>query len=241
MKSNVTTREPRARVLIPLVIGCAFFMEGLDSTMIAVAIPDMARSLGENPLRLNLVITTYLLSLAVFIPLSGWIADRLGTRVVFCAAITIFAVGSALCGLSTSLPMMLVMRVLQGFGGAMMTPVGRLILLRSFPRSDLVSAMNWMTIPAMIGPTMGPIVGGFLTTYLSWRAIFYLNLPIGVAGVALSLWLIQDFRAPAPTPFDFGGFVIAGLGLALLEVAIENVGRPMVPGALGTVFFPAAF
>src|SRR5438132_5188073 len=214
MKSNGTTREPRRGILIPLVIGCAFFMEGLDSTMIAVAIPDMARSVGENPLRLNLVLTTYLLSLAVFIPASGWIADRLGTRVVFCAAIAIFATGSVLCGLSTSLPMMLAMRVLQGFGGAMMTPVGRLILLLSFPRSDLVSAMNWMTIPAMIGPTVGPIVGGFLTTYLSWRAIFYLNVPVGVAGVVLSLWLIQDFRAPAPTRFDLRGFFLAGLGLA---------------------------
>jgi EmrB/QacA subfamily drug resistance transporter len=222
------------------VVGCAFFMEGLDSTMIAVAIPDMAKGLGESPLRLNLVITTYLLSLAVFIPVSGWIADRLGTRVVFCVAISIFAAGSALCGFSTSLPMMLVMRVLQGFGGAMMTPVGRLILLRSFPRSGLVSAMNWMTIPAMIGPTVGPIVGGFLTTYLSWRAIFYLNLPIGIAGVVLALWLIEDFRAPAPTRFDLRGFFIAGLGLALLELAIENVGRPMIPGPLGAVFFAAA-
>jgi MFS family permease len=178
--------------------------------MIAVAIPDMAKSLGEHPLRLNLVITSYLLSLAVFIPLSGWIADRLGARVVFCAAIAIFAAGSALCGLSTSLPMMLVMRVVQGFGGAMMTPVGRLILLRSFPRSGLVSAMNWMTIPAMIGPTVGPIVGGFLTTYFSWHAIFFLNLPIGVIGVVLALYLIDNFRAPAPTPLDLRGFVIAG-------------------------------
>jgi EmrB/QacA subfamily drug resistance transporter len=216
-------------------------MEGLDSTMIAVAIPDMARGLGEAPLRLNLVITTYLLSLAVFIPVSGWIADRLGTRIVFCVAISIFAVGSALCGLSSNLPMLLAMRVLQGFGGAMMTPVGRLILLRSFPRSGLVSAMNWMTIPAMIGPTVGPIVGGFLTTYFSWRAIFYLNLPIGIAGVVLALWLIEDFQAPAPTRFDLRGFFIAGLGLALLELAIENVGHPMIPRPLGALFFPAAF
>ena len=223
------------------MIGCAFFMEGLDSTMIAVAIPDMARGLGEMPLRLNLVITTYLLSLAVFIPVSGWVADRLGTRVVFCAAIAIFAAGSALCGLAPNLPMLLGMRVLQGFGGAMMTPVGRLILLRSFPRSGLVSAMNWMTIPAMIGPTMGPIVGGFLTTYFSWRAIFYLNLPIGIAGVVLALWLIENFRAPAPTRFDLRGFFIAGSGLALLELAIENVGRPIIPGPLGTIFFVAAF
>src|ERR1700758_1716301 len=128
-RSSGRAREPRSRIMIPLVIGCAFFMEGLDSTMIAVAIPNMARSLGEAPLRLNLVITTYLLSLAVFIPVSGWIADRLGTRIVFCVAISIFAAGSALCGLSSSLPIMLAMRVLQGFGGAMMTPVGRLLLL----------------------------------------------------------------------------------------------------------------
>ena len=227
--------------MIPLVIGCAFFMEGLDSTMIAVAIPDMAKSLGEFPLRLNLVITTYLLSLAVFIPLSGWIADRLGARVVFCTALAIFAIGSVLCGLSTSLPMMLAMRVIQGFGGAMMTPVGRLILLRSFPRSGLVSAMNWMTIPAMIGPTVGPIVGGFLTTYFSWRAIFYLNLPIGVTGAVLTLYLIDNFRAPAPTRFDLRGFFIAGVGLALFQLAIENVGRPIVPGILGAGFFIAAF
>src|SRR5438034_5268152 len=240
MKSNGTTREPRLRILIPLVIGCAFFMEGLDSTMIAVAIPDMAKSLDEHPLRLNLVITSYLLSLAVFIPLSGWIADRLGARVVFCAAIAIFATGSALCGLSTSLPMMLLMRVVQGFGGAMMTPVGRLILLRSFPRSGLVSAMNWMTIPAMIGPTVGPIVGGFLTTYFSWRAIFYLNVPIGIAGFVLTFYLIENYRAPSPTRFDLRGFVLAGLGLALLEFAIENLGRPIIPASLGLLFFPAA-
>jgi EmrB/QacA subfamily drug resistance transporter len=235
-----TTREPRLRILIPLVIGCAFFMEGLDSTMIAVAIPDMAKSLGESPLRLNLVIASYLLSLAVFIPVSGWIADRLGARIVFCSAIAIFAAGSVLCGLSESLPVLLGMRVLQGFGGAMMTPVGRLILLRSFPRSGLVSAMNWMTIPAMIGPTVGPIIGGFLTTYFSWRAIFYLKLPIGIAGVGLSLWLIEDFRAPAPTRFDLRGFFIVGAGLALLELAIENVGRPMIPGPVGALIFAIA-
>ena len=208
--------------------------------MIAVAIPDMATSLGEHPLRLNLVITTYLLSLAVFIPLSGWIADRLGAKVVFCAAIAIFATGSALCGLSTNLPTMLLMRVVQGFGGAMMTPVGRLILLRSFPRSGLVSAMNWMTIPAMIGPTVGPIVGGFLTTYFSWRAIFYLNVPIGIAGFVLTLYLIDNYRAPAPTRFDLRGFVLAGVGLAFLEFAIENLGHPILPAGLGLLFFPAA-
>src|ERR1044071_7324477 len=159
-----TAAEPRLRIIIPLIVGCAFFMEGLDSTMIAGAIPAMAKSLGETPLRLSLVITAYLLSLAVFIPVSGWIADRFGARRGFCAAGLIFAGGSALCGLADNLPMLVAMRVLQGFGGAMMTPAGRLVLLRSVPRTGLVSAMNWMTIPSMVGPMVGPIVGGVLTS-----------------------------------------------------------------------------
>jgi EmrB/QacA subfamily drug resistance transporter len=232
--------EPRLRILIPLVVGCAFFMEGLDATMIAVSIPAMAKSLGEHPLRLNLVITSYLLSLAVFIPVSGWIADRFGARRVFCAAVLIFAGGSALCGLAQSLPMLVAMRVVQGFGGAMMTPVGRLILLRSVPRAGFVSAMNWMTIPAMVGPMVGPVVGGFLTDYASWRWIFYLNIPIGVAGGVLALWLFENLRAPAPTRFDLVGFAIVGAGLFLLEFGIENVGRPMIPPILGLAFFPLA-
>jgi len=231
---------PRMRVVIPLVVGCAFFMEGLDSTVLAVSIPAMAKTFGVQPLRLNLAITAYLLSLAVFIPVSGWIADRYGTRSVFCVAVLIFTASSALCGLSVNLTMLVAMRVLQGFGGAMMTPVGRLILLRSFPRAGLVSAMNWMTIPAMIGPTVGPIVGGFLTTYVSWRAIFYLNIPIGILGAALALWLFENFRAPAPTRFDLGGFVIAGVGLFVLELAIENLGRPMLSPMVGYAFFPLA-
>ena len=229
---------PRMRVVIPLVVGCAFFMEGLDSTMIAVSIPAMAKSLGENPLRLNLVIASYLLSLAVFIPVSGWIADRLGTRIVFCSAVLIFAAGSALCGLSTNLPMLIAFRVIQGFGGAMMTPVGRLILLRSFPRARLVSAMNWMTIPAMIGPTVGPIVGGVLTSYASWRWVFYLNIPMGILGAVLGFFLFENFRAPAPQRFDIGGFLIAALGLFLFEFAIENLGRPMIAPWVGEAFFP---
>jgi EmrB/QacA subfamily drug resistance transporter len=239
--SPSATNIPRLRVVIPLIVGCAFFMEGLDSTMIAVSIPAMAKSLGESPLRLNLVIASYLLSLAVFIPVSGWIADRLGTRVVFCIAVLIFAAGSALCGVATNLPMLVGFRVIQGFGGAMMTPVGRLILLRSFPRASLVSAMNWMTIPAMIGPTVGPIVGGFLTAYASWRWVFYLNIPMGVLGSVLGFLMFENFRAPAPTRFDIGGFVIAALGLFLFEFAIENLGRPMIAPWVGDAFFPISF
>ncbi|MBV9553752.1 MAG: MFS transporter [Alphaproteobacteria bacterium] len=213
-------------------------MEGLDSTMIAVSIPAMAKSLGESPLRLNLVIASYLLSLAVFIPVSGWIADRLGTRIVFCIAVLIFAAGSALCGLADNLPVLVGFRVVQGFGGAMMTPVGRLILLRSFPRAGLVSAMNWMTIPAMIGPTVGPIVGGVLTSYASWRWVFYLNIPMGVLGAVLGWLLFENYRAPAPTRFDIGGFLIAATGLFLFEFAIENLGRPMIAPWVGELFFP---
>ncbi|HLZ78987.1 MAG TPA: MFS transporter, partial [Sphingomonas sp.] len=160
--------EPRLRLLIPLVIACGFFMENLDSTILATSIPQMAQSLGENPLRLNVAITSYLLSLAVFIPISGWVADRFGARSVFCTAIGVFTLGSALCGLATSLPMLVLTRILQGLGGAMMTPVGRLIMLRSFPKSELVTAMAYVTLPALIGPAIGPLVGGFLTTYMNW-------------------------------------------------------------------------
>src|ERR1700733_13657293 len=182
-----TQQDPRLRLLIPLVCACALFMESLDQTIIATSLPQIAASLGESPLKLNLAITSYLLSLAVFIPISGWIADRFGARTVFCAAIVLFTVGSALCGLAQNLPMLVATRVLQGFGGAMMTPVGRLILLRSFPKDALVTAMSYVTMPALIGPTMGPIVGGFLTTYVSWRWIFYINIPIGIAGIIMAL------------------------------------------------------
>ena len=191
-----TTTDPKLGLLIPLVVACALFMENLDSTIIATSIPQIAHSLGESPLHLNLAVTSYLLSLAVFIPISGWVADRFGARNVFCGAIVIFTVGSALCGLSTSLAMLVATRILQGLGGAMMTPVGRLILLRSFPKEALVQAMTYVTIPALIGPTMGPLIGGFLTTYASWRWIFYINIPIGLIGITLAVRYIGDEKMP---------------------------------------------
>ena len=224
-----TATDPKLRLLIPLVVACALFMENLDSTIIATSIPQIARSLGESPLHLNLAVTSYLLSLAVFIPISGWVADRFGARNVFCGAIVMFTIGSALCGLSTSLTMLVATRILQGFGGAMMTPVGRLILLRSFPKEALVQAMTYVTIPALIGPTMGPLIGGFLTTYASWRWIFYINIPIGLVGIYLAMRYIEDSKMPMPPRFDFTGFAICGVALASTELVLESAGRQMVP------------
>ncbi len=161
--------DRKLRLLIPLIVAFAFLMEQLDSTIITTAIPDIARDLQVTPLAMNLSITSYILSLVVFIPVSSWFADRFGVRRVFASALAVFTLGSALCGVALNLPTLVAMRVLQGFGGAMMTPVGRLLLQRSFPRAELVTAMTYMTVPAVIGPTIGPLVGGFLTTYASWR------------------------------------------------------------------------
>ncbi len=217
----VVTRSRKLRLLI--------LMEQLDSTIVTTAIPDMAASLRVPPLQMNLAITSYILSLAVFIPISGWIADRFGARRVFAAALLIFTIASALCGFAQSLPVLIVMRVVQGFGGAMMTPVGRLILLRSFPRSELVTAMTYMSIPAIIGPTIGPLLGGALTTYANWRWIFYVNVPIGIVGILLALRYVQDVRLARPPRFDVGGFLLCGAGLSMLQFALENLGHPIVP------------
>ena len=168
------------QTLVPFVVACAMFMQNLDSTVIATALPTIAHSLGETPLRLNVAITCYLLSLAVFIPISGWTADRFGARRVFSAAIVVFTLGSIACGMSTSLPALVAARILQGMGGALMVPVGRLVLLRTVPKSDLVRAMSFVSVPALIGPVMGPPVGGFIVTYASWRWIFFINIPIGI-------------------------------------------------------------
>ena len=227
-------------MLIATIVAFAFFMENLDSTIITTAIPAMAESLHEPPLQLNLAITSYLLSLAVFMPVSGWIADRHGMRSVFCVAIVIFTIGSALSGLADSLLMMVGTRALQGLGGAMMTPVGRLILLRTFPRDRLITAMMYMSIPAMIGPTIGPLVGGFLATYASWRWIFYVNIPIGLIGIVLARRFIPDHREPPPARFDVLGFVICGAGLAALQLGIQNLARRMGPPGTEIVLFALA-
>jgi EmrB/QacA subfamily drug resistance transporter len=227
---------PRTHQLtISLIVACAMFMQSLDSTIIATALPVIARSIGESPLRLNVAITCYLLSLAVFIPISGWTADRFGPRRVFSGAIVVFTLGSIGCGLSQSLWMLVVARIVQGMGGAMMVPVGRLVLLRSVPRSELVQAMSWVSVPALTGPVIGPPLGGFIVTYFSWRWIFFLNIPIGILGVLLVNLFIENLREATVRPFDLIGFVLTGIGLASLAFGFEAGGRGALPWPLTAV------
>jgi EmrB/QacA subfamily drug resistance transporter len=218
-------------ILVPLVVACAMFMQNLDSTVIATALPTIARSLDESPLRLNVAITCYLLSLAVFIPISGWTADRFGARRVFSAAIVVFTLGSIGCGSANSLPALVAARIVQGMGGAMMVPVGRLVLLRTVEKSDLVRAMSYVSVPALIGPVMGPPLGGFIVTYASWRWIFFINIPIGILGIVLVNLLVGDLKELGRRPFDFRGFALTGIGLATLAFGFENVGRGALPAA----------
>ena len=218
-------------ILVPLVVACAMFMQNLDSTVIATALPTIARALDESPLRLNVAITCYLLSLAVFIPTSGWTADRFGARRVFSTAIVVFTLGSIGCGCATSLPALVASRIVQGMGGAMMVPVGRLVLLRTVEKSDLVRAMSYVSVPALIGPVMGPPLGGFIVSYASWRWIFFINIPIGILGIVLVNLLFGDLKELGRRPFDFKGFALTGIGLATLAFGFENVGRGALPAA----------
>ena len=215
--------------IVPLIIACALFMEGLDTSIIATALPAIAKSLNTNPIHLNLTITSYMFSLAVFIPLSGWVADRFGARIVFCAAIAIFMLSSVGCGLSETLTELVFFRLLQGVGGAMMVPVGRLVLLRTIPKSQLVGAMAWVTVPALLGPVMGPPVGGFIVTYWSWQWIFFLNIPIGLLGIILANIYIGNIREENPRPLDFRGFILMSIALAGLVCGFETLGRDTLP------------
>jgi EmrB/QacA subfamily drug resistance transporter len=216
-------------ILVPLVVSCALFMENLDSTVLATALPTIAHAIGTSPLHLSLAVTTYMLSLAVFIPLSGWMADRFGARRVFMSAILTFMAGSALCGQASGIGELVAARIVQGIGGAMMVPVGRIVLLQSVPRADLVRAMAYLTVPALIGPVLGPPVGGFIVTYASWRWIFYINIPIGLLGLVLVYLFVAENRAAAPPPFDLKGWLLAGSGLASLVFSVETIGRGLLP------------
>jgi EmrB/QacA subfamily drug resistance transporter len=222
----------RSAVLTALIIATALFMENMDGTVISTSLPAIARDLHQDPIVLKLALTSYMLTLAVFIPASGWVADRFGARTVFCTAIVVFTLGSILCGSSTSLPTLISARVFQGLGGAMMVPVGRLVLLRSVNKSDLVNALAYLTVPALIGPVAGPPLGGFITTYFHWRWIFWINVPIGVLGVLLSLKFIRNLREEAVPRFDFKGFVLSGVGLLSLISGISVIGRGIAPAWL---------
>ena len=209
--------------LVPLIIAVALFMENMDSTVIATSLPAIAADIGANPLALKLAITSYLLSLAVFIPASGWTADRFGARNVFRAAIAVFMLGSIGCAFATRSRGFVIARIVQGMGGAMMTPVGRLVLVRSIDKRELVDAMAWLTMPALIGPIIGPPVGGFITTYASWHWIFIINVPIGLIGIALATRYIEDVRAEGLERFDLLGMLLAGAGVA--RAGVRAFGR----------------
>jgi EmrB/QacA subfamily drug resistance transporter len=214
---------------MPWLVAVALFMENLDATIVNTAVPTMAVSLQVTPLSLKAVLTSYTLCLAVFIPISGWMADRFGTKNVFTWAVSLFTLGSLCCGLAQNSTMLVVSRVIQGIGGAMMTPVGRLALVRTFPRSEMLAAMNFVVIPALIGPLLGPVTGGLIVHWLPWRTIFFVNLPIG----ALGLWLISrhmpDYRDPAVAPLDRVGFVLFGAGIGLLSYVLEIFGEHRLP------------
>lgn len=218
----------RIQMIIAGIAGAAFMMEQLDSTIVTTAAPAMAQSLGSSALRVNLAITSYLLTLVTFMPASGWLADRFGAKRVFCAALGLFTLGSALCGLSQSLPMLLAMRMLQGIGGGLMTPIGRSLLLRAFPRSELVRAMTWFNVPVVIGPTIGPVIGGVLSTYASWPWIFYINVPVGLIGIAASLRFVPDLKRRETPAFDLRGFLLIGAALLGLQAAVQILGLQQV-------------
>jgi EmrB/QacA subfamily drug resistance transporter len=209
---------------VPLIVATALFMENLDSTVIATSLPKIAQDLGTSPIHLKLALTSYLLALAIFIPASGWMADRFGARNVFRLAIAIFALGSIACGAAHSLLWLVCSRILQGIGGSMMVPVGRLIVLRTTPKSALVDALAWLTVPALLGPVMGPPLGGFITTYFDWRWIFWINIPIALLGVTLVSLFIPRVRADSVRGFDALGFLLVGPGLAAFLTGVTMAG-----------------
>ena len=215
--------------LIPLIVAAALFMENMDSTVIATSLPAIAADIGTSPLTLKLAITSYLLSLAIFIPASGWTADRFGARNVFSVAIAVFMIGSIGCAVSSSVTDFVVARTLQGLGGAMMTPVGRLVLLRSIDKSTLVSAMAWVTVPALVGPVVGPPLGGFITTYFSWHWIFLINIPVGLIGIVLAQRYIDPIRSENPERFDLYGMVLAGVGVGGIAFGLSVAGLNLLP------------
>ncbi|WP_127145795.1 MFS transporter [Pelagibacterium montanilacus] len=215
--------------IIPLVLAVALFMENMDATVIATSLPAIAADIGTTPIALKLAFTAYFVALAIFIPLSAWVADTFGAKRVFMAAIVVFIIGSIACAVSGSLLEFVFARFVKGMGGAMMTPLARLILFRTTPRTDLVNAMAWLTIPALVAPTMGPPVGGFLTTFLSWHWIFIINVPIGLAGLALIARYLPDVESDAPRPIDVPGFFLVAVAFAGTLFGLSLLSLPVLP------------
>ena len=216
--------------LLPWLVAVAFFMESLDTTILNTAVPTVAAALGVAPLSMKAVLSSYTLSLALFIPVSGWMADRYGTRRVFAAAIGLFTLGSILCGMARNIHVLVACRILQGCGGAMMVPVGRLTMVRTFAKSELVRAMSFLAIPALIGPMLGPLAGGLIVGYLHWRMIFYVNVPIGLLGLYLVSRHLPDYRTGRVARLDGLGFCLFGAGLALLSYVLEVFGEHRLGG-----------
>ncbi|MFB9950742.1 DHA2 family efflux MFS transporter permease subunit [Rhizobium puerariae] len=225
-----------AHRIVPLIVATSLIMQQIDSTAVATALPSMAASMNLSSLSLHSVITAYLLSLGVFLPLSGWVADRMGARRVFCAAVIIFTLASVACALSFDLVTLIVARLIQGIGAAMMLPTARLILVRLVPRSELVAAMALMSMPAVIGPVVGPLVGGFITDVGSWRGIFWINLPVGIISVVMTLLLVKPIPPENDVSFDFRGFALSGIGIGALIFGLDSISRDIDLPALALVF-----
>ena len=219
-----------AKRLLPWLVAVAFFMEALDTTILNTAVPTIAQALDVPALDMKAVLASYTLSLAMFIPISGWMADRFGTRRVFATAIGIFTLGSFLCGLSRNIHLLVACRVLQGCGGAMMIPVGRLTIVRTFARSELVRAMSFVAIPALIGPMLGPVVGGFIVGYFHWSIIFFVNIPIGLLGLYMVYTHLPDYKEERRLSLDIVGLILFGSGISLLSYVLEVFGRHNLSG-----------
>jgi EmrB/QacA subfamily drug resistance transporter len=218
--------------IVPLTVAAALLMENIDSGVIATSLPQIARDLGEDPVTLKLALTSYLLSLAVFIPVSGWVADRFGPRNVFRLAIVVFTLASIWCGFSYSLEHLVTARSLQGLGGAMMIPVGRAILLRAVPREQIVNAMVYLTVPALVGPLIGPPLGGFITEYFDWRWIFWVNVPVGAIGIGLATAFIPDVQQATRVPLDALGFLLSGGGLSATIFGLTGFSGRLLPAGV---------
>ena len=224
MNTAISSRDERAFSAPALLVAGAFFMEVLDGTVIATALPDMARDFGVTAVELNIGISAYLITLAVLIPASGWIADRFGARAIFTLALAIFTLASVFCGLSTEVHIFVAMRILQGVGGALMVPVGRLAVLRTTPKHQLIKAIATLTWPALVAPIIGPPLGGFITRYASWHWIFFINVPLGLAAIILSLRIIPDIRETERRSFDLSGFITTSVAMVSLVTAMERLG-----------------